>query len=94
MHNPTLGTLVEDIVVPSCGVVVWSPPSKSEGLVKRHAVRFFTGETMETTAASERELQRYFDNPDTRFAVATHLPSDCSTALYVQVYTITIVVSM
>ena len=85
MCNPTLGTMVEDIVVPSCGLAVWSPPSNSEGLVKRHAVRFFTGETMDTTPLRERELQRHFDNPDTRFAVATNLPVDCSTVLYVQV---------
>ena len=46
---------------------------------------------MDNTAASERELQRYFENSDTRFAVATNLPSDCSRVLYAQVLNATTV---
>ena len=83
----TPGTLIEDVVAPSCGVVVWTSPPNAV----RHAVRFFTGETMESTAASERELQRLFVDPNTRFAVATNLPSDCSTVLYAQVLNATTV---
>ena len=77
----TPGTEIQNVVAPSCGVVVWTSPSNAV----RHAVRFFTGESMETTAASERELQRLFDDPNSRYAVATNLPSDCSTVLYAQV---------
>ena len=46
---------------------------------------------MHTTPVGERDLQRFFDDPERRVAIATNLPSDCSTVLYAQVHTITIV---
>ena len=79
--------MVAEMVVPSCGQVVWSPPPNTEGLVVHYVARFFTGETMLTSPESERDLQRFFDNPDRRFAMANKLPSDCSRVVYAQVYT-------
>jgi hypothetical protein len=61
------------------------PPPGTEGLVEHYVARFFTGETWADTPVSERDLQRFFDDPDRRHAVATNLPSDCSTVLYVQI---------
>ena len=72
-------------MVMSCGAVGWMPPQKTGGMVDRYAVRFFTGETMEMTPSSERELQRLFDNDERHFTKAANLPSDCSTVLYAQV---------
>ena len=77
---------VDDVEVLCCGGVGWMPPSDTGGLVDRYAIRFFTGNTMDSTPSSERELQRIFDNPEKRFTKATNLPSDCSRALHVQVY--------
>ena len=82
--------MVDEVVVPSCGVVVWTPPPNTEGLVEHYVARFFTGESMETTGVSERELQRFFDNSETRFARATNLPSDCSRVVYAQVCTLSV----
>ena len=47
---------------------------------------------MLTSPESERDLQRFFDTPDRRFAMANKLPSDCSTVLYAQVYMNTTIV--
>ena len=61
------------------------PPPDTGGLVDRYAMRFFTGNTLDLTPTSERELQRILDNPEKRFTKATNLPSDCSKVLHVQV---------
>ena len=86
-HAFSLGQMsVDDVEVLCCGGMGWVPPSDTGGLVDRYAVRFFTGDSMETTTPSERELQRIFDNPEKRFTKANNLPSDCSTVLRAQVY--------
>ena len=69
----------------SCGAIGWMPPPETGGMVDRYSVRFFTGDSMETTPFSERELQRLFNNSEGRFTKADNLPSDCSTVLYAQV---------
>ena len=69
----------------SCGAIGWMPPTDTGGMVNRYAVRFFTGDSMELTPVSQRELQRLFDEDERNFAKAAKLPSDCSTVLYAQV---------
>ena len=82
-----IGTVnMEEVVVMSCGAVGWMPPAETGGLIQHYVVRFFTGETMADTPVSEKELQRYMDNPERHFAKATNLPSNCSRAMYAQVY--------
>ena len=76
---------MEEVVVMSCGAVGWMPPPETGGLIQHYVVRFFTGENMHATDVSERELQRFFDNPERHFAMATNLPSNCSRVMYAQV---------
>jgi len=47
-----------------------------------YAIRFFDGDTYETS--TYREIQRYFDDPGRRWAVAKNLP-DNITPIYVDV---------
>ena len=77
---------VDDVEVLCCGGVGWMPPLDTGGLVDRYAIRFFTGNTQDSTPFGERELQRILDNPEKRFTKATNLPSDCSRVLHAQVY--------
>ena len=79
---------MEEVEVVCCGAVGWMPPADTGGQIQHYAVRFFTGETMGDTPDNEKELQRFMDNPERHFALATNLPSDCSTVLYAQVYII------
>ena len=70
----------------SCGAIGWMPPPETGGQIDHYVARFFTGESMETTPFSERELQRFLNNSERHFAKAVNLPSDCSTVLYAQVH--------
>ena len=72
-------------MVMSCGAVGWMPPPETGGMVDRYAVRFFTGDSMDTTPFGERELQRLFNDSERCFTKAANLPSDCSTVLHAQV---------
>ena len=76
---------MEEVEVLSCGAIGWMPPPETGGRIDHYVARFFTGETMLDTPLEERDLQRFFDNPDRRFAMANKLPSNCSTVLYAQV---------
>ena len=76
---------MSEVKVMECGAVGWMPPPDTGGLIEHYVIRFFTGETMLTTDVSEREMQKFFKNPERHFAMATNLPSDCTTVLYAQV---------
>ena len=76
---------MERVMVMSCGAIGWMPPQKTGGMLDRYVLRCFTGDTMHTTDISERELQRFLDNPERRFAKAANLPSNCSKEMYCQV---------
>ena len=76
---------MDEVVVMSCGAVGWMPPPETGGLIQHYVVRFFTGETMQSTVESERDLQRFMDNSERHFAMATNLPSNCSRVVYAQV---------
>ena len=77
---------MEEVEVVSCGAVGWMPPPETGGLIQHYVARFFTGGTMQTTVESERDLQRFMDNPERHFAKASNLdPNDCSRVVYAQV---------
>jgi len=63
----------DDIQVLGCGVVSWKPPANTGGERPGYAIRFFDGDTYETS--TYREVQRYFDDPGRQWAVAASLPS-------------------
>ena len=62
-----------DIQVFGCGVVSWEPPANTGGEMPGYVIRFFDGDTYETS--TYREIQRYFDDPGRQWAVAANLPS-------------------
>ena len=64
---------VSNITVLGCGIVGWKPPADTGGEMQGYAIRFFDGETYETS--QDREILRYFDDPNRRWAVAANLPS-------------------
>ena len=64
---------VSNITVLGCGIVSWKPPADTGGEMSGYAIRFFDGQTYETS--QYREIQRYFDDPNRRWAVAANLPS-------------------
>ena len=72
---------VSNITVLGCGTVVWKPPADTGGEMPGYAIRFFDGETYSTSRY--REIQRYFDDPNRKWAVAANLPS--SRTVYVDV---------
>ena len=76
---------MEEVEVLCCGAVGWMPPAETGGLVEHYVARFFTGETMHDSPLNERDLQRFFDDPERRYAVTNILPSDCSIVVYAQV---------
>ena len=68
-HSGAVST--DNIHVLGCGIVSWKPPANTGGEMPGYAVRFFDGDTYETS--SYREIQHYFDDPERRWAVAANL---------------------
>ena len=64
-----------DIAVLGCGVISWRPPPGNEGDRLGYVVRFFDGDTFESTTGYKR-TQRYFDDVGRQWAVAENLPTD------------------
>ena len=64
---------ISNITVLGCGLVSWKPPADIGGEMPGYAIRFFDGETYGTSQYTE--IQRYFDDPNRRWAVAANLPS-------------------
>ena len=58
-----------------CGVISWRPPLGNEGQQLGYVVRFFDGETFETTTGY-KITQRYFEDIGRQWAVAENLPTD------------------
>jgi len=56
-----------------CGIVSWKPPANIGGEMPGYVIRFFDGDTYETS--SYTNIQRYFDDPERRWAEAANLPS-------------------
>ena len=65
--------VVQEIEVLGCGIVAWKPPANTGGEMPGYVIRFFDGDTYETS--SYREIQRYFDDSERRWANAESLPS-------------------
>ena len=72
---------VNDIHVLGCGIVGWKPPANTGGEMPGYAIRFFDGQSYETS--QYQEIQLYFDDPNRRWAVATNLPKSIN--VYVDV---------
>ena len=64
---------VSNITVLGCGIVCWKPPADTGGEMPGYAIRFFDGQTYETS--QYKYVVRYFDDPNRRWAVAANLPS-------------------
>ena len=65
-----------NITVLGCGVVSWKPPAVTGGEMPGYVIRFFDGDTYETSRY--KEIQRYFDDPERRWAEAANLSSTSS----------------
>ena len=65
-----------DIEVLGCGVISWRPPPGNEGEELGYVVRFFDGDTYDSSASGYRSLQRYFDDIGRQWARAENLPTD------------------
>ena len=72
-----------DVVVMECGVMGWMPPPVTGGEIPGYVIRFFDGE--DYTRSNYREIQRFKEDPDRRFATAENLPADCSRIIYADV---------
>ena len=65
-----------DIEVLGCGVISWRPPPGNEGEELGYVVRFFDGDTYDSSASGYRSLQRYFQDIGRHWARAENLPTD------------------
>ena len=66
------GTVTETEVL-GCGVLAWKPPSNRGNGQPGYVVRFFDGNTYETS--NYREILRFFEDPDRRWARPESMPS-------------------
>ena len=82
---------VEYASVLGCGVIGWLPARNTGGDIQHYIICFFTGDSWDTTATSERKIQYFYFSPDRHFAKAATLPSDCNTRLYARAYYVPIV---
>ena len=64
------------IEVLGCGVISWRPPPGNEGEELGYVVRFFDGDTYDSSASGYRRIQRYFDDIGRQWARAENLPTD------------------
>ena len=64
---------VGNITVLGCGIVSWKPPADTGREMPGYAIRFFDGQTYESS--QYKEIQRHFDDPNRRWAIVANLPS-------------------
>ena len=67
---------VGDIEVLGCGVISWRPPPGNEGEELGYVVRFFDGDTYDSSTSGYRRIQRYFDDIGRHWARAENMPTD------------------
>ena len=65
-----------DIEVLGCGVISWRPPPGNEGEELGYVVRFFDGDTYDSSASGYRRIQSYFDDIGRHWARAENMPTD------------------
>ena len=64
-----------DIEVLGCGIISWRPPPGNEGQELGYAVRFFDGDSYDTSTGY-RSIQRFFEDTGRQWAVAEDLPTN------------------
>ena len=64
------------IEVLGCGVISWRPPPGNEGEELGYVVRFFDGDTYDSSASGYRSIQRYFNDIGRHWARAENIPTD------------------
>ena len=74
------GTVTE-IEVLGCGIVSWKPPAGNEGLELGYSIRFFDGQTYETTSLTTG--YRHFSDTGRQWARADDIPT--GTTVYADV---------
>ena len=68
---------VDDIKVLGCGILSWKPPRGSEGEELGYVVRYFDGETYDSTSGgSYKRIHCYFEGIGRQWDIAEELPTD------------------
>ena len=68
-----------------CGIISWKPPRGNEGEELGYVVRYFDGETYDSTSGgSYKRIHCYFEDIGRQWDIAEELPTDGRT-VYVDV---------
>ena len=83
LYNTLTGTVTE-IEVLGCGIVSWKPPAGNAGLELDYSIRFFDGQTYETTSLTTGyRRQQHFSDTGRQWARADDIPN--GTTVYADV---------